>query len=492
MPNQPIATLPISLYNTGQARVLDRIAIEEQGIAGFELMSRAAAAVLAHIRRCWPEASQLTIFCGAGNNGGDGYLLASLALQQGLFVRVFSVCELGQLHGDAALAREHYLHSGGTITAFDSSLDIAADVLVDALLGIGLARPVTGLMAEAIHAINNHPAATVAVDVPSGLNANTGNIMGIAVQADMTVTFISLKQGLFTGQAADVCGEIIFASLAVPNAVYQAVPTSTFRIIPQPLPRRSRCSHKGHFGHVLIIGGNKGFCGAALLAGTAALRAGAGLVSIASHPEHSAFLSLHRPELMCHGINHAEQLQTLLDKATVIVIGPGLGQDAWAKQLLVNTLASDKPLVIDADALNLLAAQPCQKDNWILTPHPGEAGRLLACSTADIQQDRFAAVANLQKKYHGVCLLKGSGSLIASPDSISVSTTGNPGMASGGMGDALCGIIAALLAQGLPLAEAAQQGAYCHGKAADMAAAAKGERGLLASDLLPFLRQWVN
>ncbi len=485
-------TLPITLYSTAQARELDRIAIEEQGIAGFILMSRAAAAVLAHIRQGWPEANCLAVFCGAGNNGGDGYLLASLALQQGMSVHVFSVGGQAQLSGDAALAREHYVQGSGIITAFDSSLSIVADVLVDALLGIGLTRPVTGLMAEAIAAINSHPAPTVAVDVPSGLNANTGVIMGIAVMAAITVSFIGLKQGLFTGQAADVCGKTVFASLAIPDAVYQAVTTDTFRIAAKPLPRRSRCSHKGHFGHILIIGGNKGYCGAVLLAGSAALRTGAGLVSIASHPDHAAFLTLHRPELMCHGINHAEQLQALLEQATVIVIGPGLGQDAWANLLLVNTLAYNKPMVIDADALNLLAKQPCQKDNWILTPHPGEAARLLACSTADIQQDRFAAVAGLQKKYHGICLLKGSGSLVASAESISVNTTGNPGMASGGMGDTLSGIIAGLLAQGLPLAEAAQQGAYCHGKAADLAAAAEGERGLLASDLLPYIRQWVN
>lgn len=492
MTKHPIPILPTSLYSAAQARELDRIAIEEYGIAGFVLMSRAAAAVLAHIRQYWPKASRLAVFCGAGNNGGDGYLLASLALEQGMTVTVFSIGGLEPLSGDAALAREHYLQGGGTITDFDSALDIAADVLVDALLGIGLARAVTGVMAEAIHAINSHPAPTVAVDVPSGLNANTGTIMGIAVTAAITVTFIALKQGLFTGQAADMCGEIVFASLAIPEAVYQTVPAHTFRITHQPLPRRNRSSHKGHFGHVLIIGGNKGYCGAALLAGTAALRTGAGLVSIATHPDHAAFLTLHQPELMCHGINQAGQLQALLNKATVIVIGPGLGQDAWAKLLLVNTLASDKPIVIDADALNLLAAQPCQKDNWILTPHPGEAARLLACSTADIQQDRFAAVANLQKKYHGVCLLKGSGSLVATAESISISTTGNPGMASGGMGDTLCGIIAGLLAQGLLLSEAAEQGAYCHGKAADRAASTDGERGMLASDLLPYLRQWVN
>jgi ADP-dependent NAD(P)H-hydrate dehydratase / NAD(P)H-hydrate epimerase len=297
-----------------------------------------------------------------------------------------------------------------------------------------------------------------------------------------------LKQGLFTGQAADYCGEISYASLDVPNAIFQAVSPSALRVVKTPLPPRDRCSHKGNYGHVLIVGGDLGYSGAARLAGEAALRVGAGLVSVATRAEHAGLMNLNRPELMCHGIGSAGQLAALLEKASVIVIGPGLGQSDWAKELFMATVKAQKPLIIDADGLNLLARSPTTNPDWILTPHPGEAARLLSSSTAEIQQDRFASALAIQAKYDGIALLKGAGTLIASKNEVAVSTTGNPGMASGGMGDVLSGVIAGLLGQGLSLKNAAQQGAYRHGEAADLAAEKDGERGLLASDLMPCLR----
>jgi NAD(P)H-hydrate epimerase len=239
---------------------------------------------------------------------------------------------------------------------------------------------------------------------------------------------------------------------------------------------------------VLIVGGDLGYSGAARLAGEAALRVGAGLVSIATRPEHAGLMNLNRPELMCHGIGCAGQLVALLEKASVIVIGPGLGQSDWAKELFMATIKAQKPMIIDADGLNLLARSPMTNPDWILTPHLGEAARLLCCSTAEIQQDRFASVLAIQAKYDGTAILKGAGTLIASENEVAVSTTGNPGMASGGMGDVLSGVIAALLAQGLSLKNAAQQGVYRHGEAADLAAEKDGERGLLASDLMSGLR----
>jgi NAD(P)H-hydrate epimerase len=298
-----------------------------------------------------------------------------------------------------------------------------------------------------------------------------------------------LKQGLFTGYAADYCGEIFYASLAVPDTIFQAVTSSVVRVVKIPLPRRDRCSHKGNYGHVLIVGGDWGYSGAARLAGEAALRAGAGLVSVATRTEHAGLMNLNRPELMCHGVETAGQLARLFEKASVVVIGPGLGQSDWAIELFTATLKAQKPLIIDADGLNLLARSPVTNPDWILTPHPGEASRLLSCSTAEIQHDRFASVSALQANYGGIAILKGAGTLIASGDEIAVSTTGNPGMASGGMGDVLAGVIAALLAQGLSLKNAAQQGVYRHGQAADLAAGQDGERGLLASDLMPYLRR---
>jgi NAD(P)H-hydrate epimerase len=256
------------------------------------------------------------------------------------------------------------------------------------------------------------------------------------------------------------------------------------------MPPRDHYSHKGHYGHVLIIGGDHGYTGAARLAGEAALRMGAGIVSVATRAEHAAFMSLSRPELMCHGVESPEQLERLLEKASVVVIGPGLGQSDWAKMLFNKTLSAGKAMIIDADALNLLAKAPIANPHWILTPHPGEAARLLNCTTAEIEHDRFASVAAIQTQYDGIALLKGAGTLIASTNGCAISTTGNPGMATGGMGDVLTGVIAGLVAQGFSLKEAAQQGAYHHGLAADSAVEKKGVRGLLASDLMPYLRMW--
>ncbi len=481
--------LPIKLYRTAQVRELDRIAIQERGIPGFELMSRAGTAVFECVRKKWPDAQSLAVFCGSGNNAGDGYIIAALALKAGLKVCVYAISEPEMLKGDALTAYQNYK---GVVIPFLAEQTIAADVVVDALLGTGLDRVVTGLYAHAIETINKCSAHVVAVDIPSGLNADTGNVMGCAVKADCTVTFIGLKQGLFTGQAAEHCGEIVYAKLAVPDDVFDEVASMVTRVVETPLPLRNRYSHKGNYGHVLIVGGDQGYSGAARLAGEAALRVGAGLVSVATRAEHSGLMNLNRPELMCHGITHVGQLAVLLEKAGVIVVGPGLGQSDWAKELFNAAINAGKTMVIDADGLNLLANSPATKLDWILTPHPGEAARLLNRPTAEVQQDRFAAVSAIQAQYGGVAILKGAGTLIASEDELSVSSTGNPGMASGGMGDVLSGVIAGLLAQGLSLKTAAQQGVYMHGLAADLAAEKDGERGLLASDLMPFLRQLVN
>jgi hydroxyethylthiazole kinase-like uncharacterized protein yjeF len=484
--------LPIKLYRTAQVRELDRIAIQERGIPGFELMSRAGYAVFQCLRNKWPYARSAAVFCGSGNNAGDGYIIARLAREAGLSVTVYPVSDPEKLTGDALTAYRKFAEAKGAVVPFRSDLDIETDVTVDALLGTGLDRSVTGAYAEAIAFINKNQKKVIAVDIPSGLNADTGNIMACAVKAECTVSFIGLKQGLFTGQAADYCGEIFYASLAVPDDVFEAVPSRTVRVIKTRLPNRESYSHKGNYGHVLIVGGDLGYSGAARMAGEAALRVGSGLVSIATRPEHAGLMNLNRPELMCHGVENAGQLLALLEKADVVIIGPGLGQSDWASELFGAAVNFQKPLVIDADGLNLLARAPFVKPNWILTPHPGEAGRLLQCSAAEVQQDRFASTAAIQAKFGGVAILKGSGTLIASEHELAVSTSGNPGMASGGMGDVLSGVIAGLLAQGLALKDAAQQGVHIHGLAADLAVEKDGERGLLASDLMDPLRQLVN
>lgn len=485
--------LPVQLYRARDVRALDRLAIEHGGVTGFELMTRAGEVVFAGIRKHYPRVRSLAVFCGGGNNAGDGYVVAALAESAGYKVAVYAVVDPAKLSGDAGAAYRKFADQGGKALPFSSRKGLdGCDLVVDALLGTGLDRPVSGVFAEAITVINQSGLPSVAVDIPSGLNADTGSVMGAAVKASRTFSFIGLKQGLFTGEAADYCGEIEFSGLDVPDAVYSTITPSARLARKIPWPPRKRCSHKGHYGHVLVIGGNLGYSGAARLAAQAALRVGTGLVSIATRSGHASVLNIAQPELMCAGVETAEQLTPLLDKASVLAVGPGLAQDAWAESMLSAALARRLPTVIDADALNLLAQAPEKRDNWVLTPHPGEAARLLETTNAGIQQDRFAAVEALQAKYGGVAILKGAGTLIKTNTTLAVSCTGNPGMASGGMGDVLTGVIAGLLAQGFDLATAAEQGVFLHGLAADSAAKTDGERGLSAGDLLPWLRHWVN
>jgi hydroxyethylthiazole kinase-like uncharacterized protein yjeF len=484
-------TLPTKLYRTEQVRELDRLAIEQHSIPGLELMRRAGQAAFEVMRKRWPQVRCVGVFCGSGNNAGDGYVVARLALQEGLEVTVYSLALPEKLTGDASLAYKEYKEQGGTVLPFASIVYCKADIVVDALLGTGLDRPVGGEYAEAIAYIGSLHKPVLALDVPSGINADTGVMMGCAVQAVCTVTFSALKQGMLTGEAADYCGEIVFASLDLPEAVYRNVRSSATRVIKPQLPVRKRTVHKGQHGHVLVIGGDSGYSGAARLAAEAAARAGAGLVSIASREKHALMLNACSPELMCHGVETPEQLAPLLDKATVVAIGPGLGRGKWASDLFNAALLGSVPLIVDADALNLLAQIPPRKGRWILTPHPGEAGRLLGKTTTEINADRYTAAVSIQEKYSGICVLKGAGTLIARDGEIYVNITGNPGMASGGMGDVLCGVIAGLVAQGVALDVAARYGAYIHGAAADLAAT-EGERGLLASDLLPYIRKLVN
>lgn len=257
------------------------------------------------------------------------------------------------------------------------------------------------------------------------------------------------------------------------------------------LQKRPRDSHKGLFGHVLVVGGDVGFSGAVRMAAEAALRVGAGLVSIATRKSHADFLNVTRPEIMCHGVESEEELTLLLEKATVIIVGPGLQQSSWAKKCLSAVLNCQKPLVVDADGLNLLAVAPQKYSSWILTPHPMEAARLLQCDKSDIQADRLNAAIQLQQKYDGVIVLKGAGTLIVGKAPPAICVNGNPGMSSAGMGDILSGVIGGLVAQQIPLEVAAKLGVLVHALAGDCAAE-NGERGLIATDLFPYLKQLVN
>ncbi len=492
-----IAELPHQLYRAKDVRELDRIAIEAFKIPGLTLMERAGQAAFQLLCQRWPGAKSITVFCGSGNNGGDGFVVARLAKVAGLSVTVILLVDYERLKGDALTVAKAYRQSGGVISDFKGRMQ-DADLVVDGVFGTGLERAVEGRWFDALQKINQSSVPVLALDIPSGLHSDTGTPLGIALKADATISFIGLKQGCFTATAAEFCGELFFSDLEVPKEVYAQWQPSAVRFSwldgTLKLESRSRIAHKGDAGHALVVGGGQGMAGAIRLAGEAAARAGAGLVTVATHPEHAAFICAARPELMCRRIDQPEQLLPHTRAASVIAVGPGLGQTEWSVGLLRRILEVEKtPLVLDADALNLLALEPMQCDRWVLTPHPGEAARLLGCSTQDIGQDRFAAVQSLQQRYGGVVVLKGSGTLIcgAQTSVVSVCSGGNPGMASGGMGDVLTGIIAGLLAQGIDLEQAAITGVALHAAAADQAAKL-GERGMLASDLFLPIRQLIN
>jgi NAD(P)H-hydrate epimerase len=484
--------LPDALYGAAQVRDLDARLIAA-GTPGLELMQRAAHAAWRALRRRWPDAGDVTVLAGHGNNAGDGYLIAALARRAGWQVNVLAVGNTAALGGDAEAAYQEALAAGVDVQPWQQQA--LSGVLVDALLGTGLKGDVRAPYADAVQAINASGLAVLAVDIPSGLCADTGRVLGQAVRADLTVTFIGLKIGLFTGDAPDLVGELVFDDLQADPAIVAQVPLSVKRLDTFNLPRlapRSRTSHKGMFGRALVIGGDLGFGGAALLSTQSALRCGAGMVTLATRPEHVSAALARFPEVMSAGVSSANQLMGLIEPATVLIVGPGLGQAAWGRSLLSAAANAERPQVWDADALNQLAAGWVSlPEGCVMTPHPGEAARLLGVSTQEIQADRPAAARALAKKFNTVCVLKGSGSLISSPTGeLALSDHGHPAMATGGLGDVLAGVIGALMAQRMPVFEAACLAVWLHAMAGEKCSS--DGRGLAAADLIPVIRKLLE
>ena len=490
------ASLPHSLYLAQQIKDYEGQAAELVGLSLFDLMNQAGEATYQVFKKNFPEAKRLLVLTGRGNNGGDGFIFAALAKKAGLQVQL---CHFGQvidLKGDAARANAQWLEQGGVMDDIDGVDFSAVDLVVDALLGTGLSGTLDIDYQRLICKINLVGKPVLSVDIPSGLNADTGAIHDVAVNASVTVTFVGLKRGLFTGRAAEHCGQIYFAGLGIADQFALLTISDVSRVSYDQqcrlLPPRNRVSHKGAFGRTLLIGGNIGMPGSIRLASEACLRTGSGLVKVLTRKENQDIVISGRPELMLahFDLEKSDNIEAY-NWATNLVIGPGLGNDNWAKKLFLDALESDLAMVLDADGLNLLAHNPVKRDNWILTPHPGEAAHLLGCSIADIEKDRFNAARELQQVFGGVIILKGAGTLICDNKRSYIANVGNPGMASGGMGDVLSGIIGGLLAQGLDLLQAAILGVCIHGLSADLAAE-KDERGLLASDLFPYIRKLVN
>jgi len=501
-------------YSSEAVHEIDYLMVEQGFVdSSYNLMNRAAQALLDFIKRNFSDISHMSIICGAGNNAGDGYVLARLVKLQEqksqLKIHLISVVNSEKLSGDALQAYHDWLECGGNVDSMANAHFSSTDLIVDALIGTGLNRALEDEWYDAVEMINNSRKPVLAVDIPSGLDANTGATHGIAVQADHTLTFIGQKMGMYTAQARYHCGKIHFASLGVANTLYNQIAHSAilmaWKNLAHKLPCRSPTSHKGDHGHLLIIGGDYGMSGACRIAGEAALRTGAGLVSIATRRDNINAVNSARPELMVHGIETSQDLEPLLKKATTIAIGPGLGIDQWGMALLDKVIKLLKQqsksdgkkttCIIDADALNIMAQHnmAIQNPDIIYTPHFGEACRLLkyASEIPSVETDRFAMIKNLRQKYYGNFILKGAGTLVNLDDEIYICPYGNEGMASAGMGDCLTGIIGALLAQKLSPSDAARLGVCLHAKAGDLTAL-EGKNGMIVSDLLPKIRQLMN
>ena len=421
-------------------------------------------------------------------------MIAGLAAKAGLEVQLVSYGEPRSADARAALteARE----AGAKLVPYYTGALGDTDVLVDALLGIGLSNEPRAPIAEIISEMNAVDAPCLCVDIPSGLLADSGAAVGSLIKANITATFVGLKIGLFTGRGPDCAGEVLFDDLGVGESIRVEPHFATrlsSRWVRAVLPSREASFHKGLAGHLLVVGGGPGMAGAAWLAGVAALRCGAGRVTIACHPTSVAAIAAGSPELMVRSVSGPADLTGLLDQMDAIVVGPGLGRDSWGTALLALILDKADPSLLDADALNLLSLDRQPVPGSIVTPHPAEAARLLGKSTDNVSDDRPGAVSAISKALDAVCVLKGSGTLVCSDEGVLLlCDRGNPGMASAGMGDLLSGVIGSLRAQGLSPLQAAGAGTWIHSAAADLAARVCGTVGLIAGDLMPYLRLLRN
>jgi NAD(P)H-hydrate epimerase len=455
-------------------------------------MRRAGRALFAALVDGWPTLSRISICCGRGNNAGDGYVVAELARTHGIEVELIQVGDPTALGGDAATARDDALSAGVTIVRTDDgAVDISGEVIVDALLGTGIQGAPRAAYASLIDRMNASLAPVVAVDIPSGVSADTGAIAGAAVRAHTTVTFIGRKIGLHTGAGAARAGNVIHASLGVGPDVHAQVAGIdwlTFDGLSKTIgvPERDADSYKQALGHVVVVGGDESMGGAVAMAAEAVLRCGAGMVTVITRGAHRNAILARRPELMVLDAEDSELVGEVLGKASTLVVGPGLGRRAWGERLFELAMEQGKPTLVDADGLYWLAeGERVVPSGAVITPHAAEAAKLLDSTVAEVQADRLASGIELAKRVAGVSVLKGAGSVVADAAGVlGICAHGNPGMASAGMGDVLSGVIGAMLGQGYGPGDAAVLGTCLHSLAGDRAADAHGEISLVATDLI--------
>ncbi|MEP6863845.1 MAG: NAD(P)H-hydrate dehydratase [Deltaproteobacteria bacterium] len=483
----------IPVVTASEMRALDKATIDDIGIPALTLMETAGRAVAAAAQRM--TAGSIAIVCGPGNNGGDGFVTARVLRAGGRDATVYLAVPRTKVTGDAATHLDILERSGGVVRMIDTPATLAmladaiagAGLVVDALFGIGLVRPIEGHFAEVVATINRGRA-RLALDIPSGLETDTGRVLGVAVRADRTVTMAAHKVALACAPGFAYCGEVEVCDIGVPAGLL-ATESLCAGLVEErdlALPHGGLLDHKGTRGHALIIAGMPGMRGAGRLAATAALRAGAGLVTLAAQGELTADDSI-----MTRSLGDDAALTPLLEGKAAVVIGPGLGRSERAAAWVGDVLAAGVPAVIDADALNLIAGVTGALANAngpvVITPHPGEAARLLGTDTKTVEADRLAAARSLAAQTRTVVVLKGARTIVCDgtlgDEFCSINPTGGPALATGGSGDVLAGVIGALLAQGLTALDAARAGVYVHGRAGDELARIHGDRGVISSDL---------
>lgn len=485
----------MNLYSIEQVRKIEQKIIKSFNILAFDLMKKAGTFAFDTIIKHYPDINNITVICGMGNNGGDGYITASCAAQKGLEVRCLEVGDPEDQTNTARQAKEFALACGVSPLPYSAQMIPKNTLIVDALVGIGVKGNIKGSLEEAVKTINTSNNAVVAIDIPSGLDANTGEPLGQTIKAQLTVTFIASKKGLYLQNAKQYCGKVEYSNLGInPNVFEEFAPCyrlMDINLISKIQKKHSVYNaHKGQFGHLLIIGGDYGMGGAPVMAAQAALRMGTGKVSILTRPEHMTIALTRQPEIMVCNFENIESIN--LEDKSALVIGPGLG--SWVEEFCPQILELDIPKVVDADALNWLSKNRKAKlKNAILTPHPGEAAKLLHWSTDEIQEDRDQAIKTLYNCYKSTTILKGHNTLMIDENQmIHLCPYGNPGMATPGMGDILSGIIGGIIAQGFTLKESLECAVTLHALAGDKIANQKGLIGLCATDLLDMIQSILN
>ncbi len=502
------------ILNTEQMREAERRAIQDIGIASLVLMENAGRQVVAAIEALYPDLAdrQVAVVCGKGNNGGDGFVVARTLHQRGVEVSVFVIGKVTEIKGDARVNLEILGRVGQTVvevadeTAWElHGTEITShDLIIDAMFGTGLSAPLAGFYETVVADLNESGVPIVSVDIPSGLSADSTDLIGDAIDATVTVTLGAPKLPLVLPPAESKSGEVVIADIGIPAEVFEQLEGPHIELLTREqmrplIPARAVDAHKGDFGRVVVVAGSVGKAGAAVLCAQGALRSGAGLVTVAAPRSCQATIAAHAVEYMTEGLDetpdgtvHFSAIDALLNiDADVMVAGPGLGRGEGVTTFVRELLDKyDGPLVFDADALNAFADEPSllvgrEGRDLIITPHPGEMARLVGCSVEDLQADRIGIATDFAKRHRLYVVLKGYRTLVVTPDQkVFVNPTGCAGMATGGTGDVLAGMLAAWLGQLLDAEAACRLAVYLHGSAGELADADNGEVSMTAGDLV--------